>query len=92
MSRDEAPKTDLLLRRRREQKRQEAQERRDQIRKPMLWVAIAILFWRLLLPRVGVDMGILVVSGGLTFGCRAMPADRVRPLRQGCRRNGQRGG
>ena len=44
MSRDEAPKTDLLLRRRREQKRQEAQERRDQIRKPMLWVAIAILF------------------------------------------------
>jgi hypothetical protein len=43
MSRDDAPKTDFLLRRRREQKRQERQDRRDQRRKPILWVAMAIL-------------------------------------------------
>ena len=36
-------KTDLLLRRRMEQKRQEAQRRRDGIRKPIVWLAIVII-------------------------------------------------
>ena len=44
MSRDDAPKTDLLVRRRREQQRQAAQDRRDRVRRPVVWIFIVLVF------------------------------------------------
>ena len=44
MSRDDAPKTDLLVRCRREQQRQAVQNRRNRVVRAVVWILIVLVF------------------------------------------------